>query len=107
MLLATRMPNRLPTKRTNRMLIPMSSDIAFPGTLKRFSRPSSLIVKPSFEMPYRARLPSAVAVFIERTKLAQMTAAEELVAPLPTGELGAAREVDAATGLGPTAPVGA
>ena len=71
------------------MLTPMSSVIAFPGTLKRFSRPSSLMVKPSLEMPYRARLPSAVAVFIERMKLAQMTTTKKLVAPLPTSELSA------------------
>ena len=33
------------------MLMTMSSDIALPGTLNLFSRPSSLIVIPSLEMP--------------------------------------------------------
>ena len=71
----------LPTKRTKRMLIPMSSVIAKPGTFQRFSRPSSLIVIPPFEMPYSARLPSAVAVFIEMTKLRMMTTTKKSVAP--------------------------
>ena len=84
MLLATRIPNRLPTKRTKRMLMPMSRVIAFPGTLKRFSRPSSLIVRPSLEIPNRARLPSAVAVFIDMTKLMAMTTTKKFVAPEPT-----------------------
>ena len=56
----------------------MSRVIAAPGTFHRLSRPSCLTVRPSFEMPYSARLPSAVAVFIEMTKLAQMTIDEEV-----------------------------
>ncbi len=51
----------------------------FPGTFHRFSRQSCLTVMSSFEMPYSARLPSAVAVFIEMTKLAQMTTTKKLV----------------------------
>ena len=41
--------------------------MAFPGTCLLFSLPSHLIVMPSCEMPYRAREPSAVAVFIAST----------------------------------------
>ena len=66
------------------MLMTMSRVIAAPGTFHRLSRPSCLTVNPSFEMPYSARLPSAVAVFIEMTKLAQMTTTKKLVKFGPT-----------------------
>ena len=46
------------------MLMTMSSVIAFPGTCQRFSLPSCFTVIPALEMPYSARPPSAVAVFI-------------------------------------------
>ena len=59
-----------PIKRTKRMLTTMSRVIAFPGTWKRLSTPSCLIVIPSREMPKSARPPSAVAVFIVIRKLA-------------------------------------
>ena len=51
------------------LLYHMSTLIAFPGTLKRFNLPSCFTVIPSREMPYSARPPSAVAVFIEMMKL--------------------------------------
>ena len=44
-----------------------SSVIALPGTCLRFSLPSQRIVMPSCEMPYSAREPSAVAVFMAST----------------------------------------
>ena len=66
------------------MLIRVSRDMANPGTFQRLRRPSCVIVSPSFEMPYRARLPSAVAVFIEMTKLARMMTTKKSVAPEPT-----------------------
>ena len=87
MLLAARMPKMFPMKRTKRMLSTMSSDIALPGTLKRLSRPSSLTVRPSLEIPKSARLPSAVAVFIEIMKLMHMTATKKFVRSLPTSWL--------------------
>ena len=89
----------LPTKRTKRMLMIVSSDIAFPGTLNLFSRPSSLIVIPSLEMPYSARLPSAVAVFIEMMKLKRMTTTKKSVAPLPDERVERADVVEALDGL--------
>ena len=51
------------------MLIPMSSVIAVAGDVEAVERPSYLIVSPALEMPNSARPPSAVAVFIEMTKL--------------------------------------
>ena len=62
----------------------VSQLIANPGTFHLFSRPSCLIERPSFEIPYSARLPSAVAVFIEMTKLARMTTTKKFVASDPT-----------------------
>ena len=61
-----------PTARNSRpRFSTASSVIALPGTLLRFSLPSQRIVMPSCEMPYRARDPSMVAVFIDSVMPAQ------------------------------------
>ena len=60
------------------MLTIMSTVIAFPGTLNRFSFPSRLTVIPSREMPKSARPPSAVAVFMVMMKLCDQADDEEV-----------------------------
>ena len=64
-----------------------SSVIAFPGTLRAFSFPRKRNVMPSCEMPYSARDPSIVAVFIESTMPAQSISTRMSAGVLPTSVL--------------------
>ena len=66
------------------MLSSASSVIARAGTLLRFSTPSCLIVIPSLEIPNKAREPSMVAVFIDRTRPATRQMIITLPSALPT-----------------------
>ena len=58
--------------------------MAMPGTLYLFSRPSHFVVMPSWEMPYSAREPSMVAVFIDRSSPAIRHTTSTFASALPT-----------------------
>ena len=70
MLLMYRIARLLEMNSTSSTLTTRSTVIAFPGTCQRLSLPSPLIVRPAFEIPYSARLPSAVEDDIDRIRLA-------------------------------------
>jgi len=68
--------------RTTTTLTTMSTVIALAGTWKRLRCPSQRTVMPDLEIPYRAREPSIVAVFIARMNAAMSSGITKL-APTP------------------------
>src|ERR1700756_4031954 len=84
MLLMYRITRLLEMNRIRHVLTTRSTVIALPGTWKRLSLPSHLIVSPAFEIPYSARPASAVELPIDNRNERIRKMSRTSVTPLPT-----------------------